>query len=298
MSLCSVCGRKNSSQHGRFCIFKKEDIENVRKLYNIEKLSAREIVAKGFNKTLVCFSLRGRRRSTSESNKLAQEKYPRKLSDETKKRISDKRKKWLNEHKDQHNWRYNFESYPEKIIRQFFETLQIDVIAEYTPHDFDRHFKIDFAIINKKIAIEINGNQHYKRNGDFNDYHINRQSYIMSKGWLVVNIPAVNVVKDFENVKLQLKSLLENPKSISFNVIKTQKDMKKNKDIEKKQLMKQIELQKQQKQKQIILQTIEAFGNKFGIIGEIAQKLNITHTHVARLIKKFDIKVFKRLSCN
>lgn len=95
------------------------------------------------------------------------------------------------------------------LVREYLQTLSLNMIAEYTPEDFERFFRIDFAILNKKIAIEVNGNQHYKRNGEFNEYHLERQQYIESKDWKVINIPAVNIKNNFEAIKLQLKSLLD-----------------------------------------------------------------------------------------
>jgi len=298
--ICEICGREKSGQHSRFCVHKKEDIDKVRKLYDNEKLSAREMIAQGFNKTLVCFSLRGRRRSVSEANKLAHKKHPDvfKHTDEIKKVLSKKRKQWLNNNKDKHNWRFNFESYPEKLVREYLETLSVKVIAEYIPDDFDRFFKIDFAVIEKKIAIEVNGNQHYKRNGEFNEYHINRQKYLESKGWIVVNIPAINVNKDFENVKLQLQNVLNCPQSTSFEPIISQKQLKLENKYAKKRKREEEKKNNVQQKIDLVLKSNIDF-SKFGWVGKIAKLLNKPQHKINKWMKKnmlnfYEQQCFKR----
>lgn len=59
-----------------------------------------------------------------------------------------------------------------------------------------------------KICIEINGNQHYNKDGTFTDYHKMRETYISLKGWKVFNVKANDVVKRFDQVKQFFKGIL------------------------------------------------------------------------------------------
>jgi len=134
----------------------------------------------------------------------------KKHTEEIRTILSQKRKNWLSKNKDKHNWKYKGESYPEKIFRLWLIEQKIEFVAEYTPENFDRFFALDFAIVKSKIGFEINGEQHYNRNGEFTPYHIERQKYIESKGWYIVNIKAYDVVKKFNQVKIYVLKLLEN----------------------------------------------------------------------------------------
>lgn len=134
----------------------------------------------------------------------------KKHTEEFKTYLSNKRKVWLLKNKEKHNWRYKRETYPEKVFREWLIEQNIKFIAEYTPNDFDRCFAMDFAIIDLKLDVEINGEQHYKRNGEFSDYHIERQKYIESKGWVVINIKAYEIIKNFEIIKPDILKLLTN----------------------------------------------------------------------------------------
>lgn len=122
--------------------------------------------------TLLKFNISGRKfykgvncgfvrlRNKSESQKISQNRNPRKHSDETKKKISEIRKKYLSENPDMVPYRLNHsskESFPEKYFSEVFENENIKV---------ERYFQVglyelDFCIPDKKIDIEIDGNQHY-----------------------------------------------------------------------------------------------------------------------------------------
>lgn len=99
-------------------------------------------------------------RSRSEKMKLILKRKPRYLSDETKQKISEYRKKYLKDNPDKVpyllNHYTNGASYPEK----YFD----DILSKYIK--YEKYYQIgiyqlDIAIVNKKIGIEIDGDQHY-----------------------------------------------------------------------------------------------------------------------------------------
>lgn len=114
-------------------------------------------------------------------------KYKHQCSEESRKIISDKRKKWLQENPDKHPWRNKdkFKSQPCEKAKEFLKQLGVNFISEYLPEIKGRNFSIDIALPDKMIAIEINGNQHYERSGELKDYYKDREKQLENVGWKV-----------------------------------------------------------------------------------------------------------------
>jgi very-short-patch-repair endonuclease len=118
-------------------------------------------------------------------------KYIRsKMSKETKELLSEKRKKWLKDNPDKHPWRKKdkFISKPCENVKKFLNELGVLFVEEYQPDIGDRSFSIDIAIPDKMIALEINGNQHYERDGKLKPYYQERHDLLESSGWCVYEI--------------------------------------------------------------------------------------------------------------
>ena len=116
---------------------------------------------------------------------------PFKHSEETKKLISEKRKKFLKENPDKHPWRKEntFKSEPCERLKSWLVSKSVKFIPEYTNHGVtDRHFSIDIAMPDKRVALEVNGNQHYNRDGSLKPYYEERKSLLESVGWKVYDI--------------------------------------------------------------------------------------------------------------
>jgi very-short-patch-repair endonuclease len=111
---------------------------------------------------------------------------------ETKLKISIKRREYLERSKKNHNWSFchGKQSDPEKKFQVILEELKIQFIPEHTPEESKRFYRIDFALLDKKIGFEINGNQHYTdaKRGKLKKYYRERQTYLESLGWMIINI--------------------------------------------------------------------------------------------------------------
>jgi very-short-patch-repair endonuclease len=207
--ICEKCGRdcKNPgalARHKQTCHFKKDDNSKILALYKAG-VSLRQIVSMGYSNYLVNSIIdKNTKRNVSEALKFSYKLHPeriRKWTEQEKQKASIKRKQWLESNKNKHNWRYKSETYPEKIFREWLKSEDLEFIAEYTPDNFDRFFRIDFAFPTIKLAIELNGNQHYNPDGSFKKHHLERQHYIEEKGWRVLNIRSFLVIKKFEEIK-------------------------------------------------------------------------------------------------
>lgn len=106
-----------------------------------------------------------------------------------KRKISSSMKKYLNENPSLHVWKRNskFKSKPSEILKQYLTKMSVSFVEEWQPSDH-RYFSIDIAFPDKKIGIEINGNQHYNRDGTLTDYYQQRHDFITNLGWKLYEI--------------------------------------------------------------------------------------------------------------
>ena len=110
----------------------------------------------------------------------------RKHTKEEKLKISNSRKKYLSEHPDKVPYLINHSSnmsYPEKYFKELFEKESIDLQYHYQLGKYE----LDFANLQLKIDIEIDGEQHFlderiaRSDADRNDF-------LLGNGWKVFRI--------------------------------------------------------------------------------------------------------------
>lgn len=125
--------------------------------------------------------------SRSQAMIICNKKYPRKHSQETKDKISLIRKEYLRKHPDKVpyllNHHSNGYSYPEKYFIILFKKEGINLTKKYRVG----LYQLDFADINKKLDIEIDGDQHiYDKRIVKHD--IERTNNLKKKGWKTYRI--------------------------------------------------------------------------------------------------------------
>jgi very-short-patch-repair endonuclease len=128
-------------------------------------------------------------RTKTESLILDHKKNPSRYipTDETKKKISLSRSKYLKEHPDQVPYLLNHyskgDSYPERYFKELFEVEKIDL----KHHTQIGLYQLDFYNLECKIDIEIDGDQHHldKRIAESD---IRRTEFLESQGWKVFRV--------------------------------------------------------------------------------------------------------------
>lgn len=156
---------------------------------------------------------------------------PHRHSEEEKKILSIKRKQYLKANPDKHPWRNNnkFKSKPCEGFKEWLILKNIPYIPEYNEHGVkDRNFSIDIALPDKMVAIEINGNQHYNRDGTLKDYYKEREELLESVGWKVYQLHYSMCFK-IDKLESLLLNLIDSPLKIDFDYrhyTKTVKDKK------------------------------------------------------------------------
>jgi len=110
-------------------------------------------------------------------------------TEETKSKISEKRKEYLKNNPDKHPWKRNtkFKSVPCEKVKSFLTEKNIKFVDEWQPLE-DKFYSIDIAFPDIKLGIEINGNQHYNSDGSLKDYYKKRHDEIENDGWTILEL--------------------------------------------------------------------------------------------------------------
>lgn len=228
-------------------------------------------------------------------------------TDEEKKMLSEKRKAYLKEHPDEHPWKRNtkFKSKPcehlKNILKQKFEFEE-----EYTDTRWEHNYSIDIAFLDKKLAIEVNGNQHYTNEGKLNTYFQNRHDYLISKGWQVLEIHYANCYK-LEKIE-EIKNAIINEKDIDYYehqlLFANKTKILKEKQIEKEEKQKYakenglikcngkingcgVTFDEWNKRKDLILNSgIDL--TKYGWVGKVIEKTKLSKRIIENTVKRFE----------
>lgn len=117
-----------------------------------------------------------------ETGELIPSYFGKKHSEETKKRISERRKHYLGEHPEKVPYVLNHhskgDSYPEQYFKMVFENNGITYEQNYKVLEY----YLDFAWPDKKTYLEIDGEQHYSDKRIL-EHDILRTERLKSDGW-------------------------------------------------------------------------------------------------------------------
>src|SRR5574343_1433412 len=111
------------------------------------------------------------------------------MTDDIRLILSEKRKEYLNNNRDKHPWKRHdkFNSVPCNLVKQYLIEHNILFVEEWNPLE-DRNYAIDIAFPDIMLGVEINGNQHYNRDGSLKPYYQKRHDEIVSHGWTLLEL--------------------------------------------------------------------------------------------------------------
>lgn len=113
------------------------------------------------------------------------------MTEETKRKLSESRKRYLAANPDKHVWRRRGKqkSVPCEKLKEFLNNKNIKYVPEFIPLlEEGRFFSIDITFPDRKIGIEVNGNQHYDAKGNLKPYYQERHNLIEAKGWKLYEV--------------------------------------------------------------------------------------------------------------
>jgi hypothetical protein len=209
------------------------------------------------------------------------------FTDEERKMLSLKKIRFLENNPDKHNWREVNKkiSKPCEILKGYLRNMNIDFAEEYQPLYPDRFFSIDIAFPDRKIGIEINGNQHYNSDGTLKKYYQDRHNLLELSDWKIYEFHFSLVYNNF--IINSIKDILEkNPILHEFDYNFWIRDSLKKKIalIEKKNKSK-IRKEKIKKDRINKIMNSNIDFSSFGWIQKVSNMMGWSHTHVKRWMK-------------
>lgn len=212
---CSICNR-NIENKGAFANHMKtcEIINRKRKeiihLYTVDYISIKKLARKFKLGTETIRKILGNKiRTLSESMEIARKLYPEsyKLTDKQRNKLRKARLRYMKENPEKTAWRKANMSYPEKRIFNKIKELKLNethlIVREYSVFPYF----IDFAFVNEKVALEIDGSQHLLEERMESDQK--KDSLLSSKGWRVLRITAKEVNERLDGVIVKLLDFIK-----------------------------------------------------------------------------------------
>lgn len=189
MKICQYCSAEYSDNgiryHERYC--KKNPNRDKHKpktktWYDSQrtKISHNQYTKAKQNGTAYTLSKESRKKMSKSSS-------GRKHSEETKKRLSEWRIKFLQDNPEMVPYRLNHyskgPSYPEIYFKGILDSHNVDYVEQYP---FGR-YQLDFAIMDRKIDFEVDGDQHYL-DPRIVESDKRRNKHLIDSGWRVIRI--------------------------------------------------------------------------------------------------------------
>jgi very-short-patch-repair endonuclease len=147
-------------------------------------------------------------RNLSESSKLSYRRTGKRFhSEETKKKISNRRIAYLTANPDKVPYKINHsskKSWPEQV---FENALIASGISGWTYRYQNGIYEYDFAFLEKKIDVEIDGGTHKSEKVKKIDKR--RDEFSKSRGWKVIRFEASRIKKDVVGCINELKNFLQ-----------------------------------------------------------------------------------------
>ena len=194
--------------------FSDEDKENIRIDYIKNEFSIRDLKIKYDIKSSSYIErlLKPFLRNTSEAGKIAHKNKPEcfKHSDETKLKMREKRLAYMKEHPNETAWRKRNEpSYPEKCFIKFLSEKKYDKKFLIEREKSIYPYYIDFAFIDVKIAVEIDGSQHLLDDERRLKDDLKNQ-LLLNNGWKILRVSENIVKNDWDTLSQKLNNAIGN----------------------------------------------------------------------------------------
>ncbi|QQV88996.1 hypothetical protein [Providencia phage PSTRCR_121] len=210
MSICKHCNEFFDTtnkpkgwmgNHSRWCIKNPKRPEYVKKSkISVDAMNSAKIETGHLNQYTKGAKSGIKVEMTSETKrKISETSKGRLHSKETKAKISMKRKEWLTNNPDKHPWKTNskFKSVPCELLKHKFIKAGLKFEEEFQPIH-TRLYSADIAFLDKKIIVEVNGNQHYTDPSKkiLAPYYRERHDDIKSSGWTIYEVHYSEVYND------------------------------------------------------------------------------------------------------
>lgn len=214
MITCNCCGKsfKNQggySRHSERCCIINDIKDEVLDLYVNSLYSIKDLRRKFSVGTKIIDNILGdKKRTLSEGISVGRKRYPENFlhSEDTKQKLRVKRIEYMKKNPDKTAWRTSNLSYPEKLFLDKLNDLKwgekYSIIREFSVYPFF----IDFAFVNEKVAVEIDGSQHLLEERKERD--VKKDNLLLENGWSVVRVTDKEIKTNLNNVIEKLDNIL------------------------------------------------------------------------------------------
>jgi len=175
-------------------------------------------------------------------------------------------------------------SYPEKFLKQVLTNNNIFSRFTIESHHCVGRFFLDFAIMELKLDIEMDGEQHF-RTIEAIEHDKRRDKFLKEEGWTIYRISWSNMIK---NSKQEIKELLEfidnfeNGLDRYYDIVKKEKIISLGRGVKAK-IKNDI---KWEPFKEIVINSGINF-SKFGWVTKVSKILNLPQQKVNRWMKRY-----------
>lgn len=196
-----------------------------------------------------------------------------------------------------HQWRaYHKRSVPCEAFKEALRASGVNFVEEFQPLP-NRQFSIDVAFPDRRLGVEINGNQHYEEAGVLREYYQQRHDLIVESGWTIleVHFSIVYDSKRLEQLVLRLATGQEPDIDYSF-YIKQPKQPKKAKYGDRPTYFTALREQAKIAQRPRVQMLIESGidFSKFGWVNKAASLLGIREQRVSKWMKRFAPELYSK----
>lgn len=279
----SFSGLRNIRRHEKYC----KNNPNGERHGTFGTKSSEETKAK----------LKGKSLTEEQRQKLSNSLRGKKYTQERKDKMSIRRKRYLAENPDKHPWKKNskFISWPCEKLKEKLREKDYKFIEEFSI----LNYSIDIAFPERKLGLEVNGNQHYDSQGVLKEYYQKRHEEIEKLGWKLIEIHYTLCYsqENFEQICLAIDNIQE---EFDFNhsdyfdrkILKAQ-------ELERiKQEKIDAELQAIENTKKRFLEVYEQLGHerftKIGWVEIVSKEMNETHTQVRRIMQRYFPEILEK----
>lgn len=177
--------------------------EHIQNDYIYNELSKADIMQKyGIKSNYLVTKIIGKEniRSISDAAKIAHKKKSEhfKHSEETKQKLRQIRLTYMKAHPEQTAWRKNNSSYIENLFSKILQETKLDkkykIVKEYSVFPY----YIDFAFVDIKVAIELDGSQHLLADRKLSDEK--KDMLLLNKGWRILRITENEIKTNYVNI--------------------------------------------------------------------------------------------------
>jgi hypothetical protein len=156
-------------------------------------------------------------RSKQETIKIKLNNFKYIHTEETKKKLSNIKKNYFKNNPDKHPWKKNtkFKSVPCENFKTILDELNIQYLPEHTPSK-ERAFAMDICLPQYKIGIEVNGNQHYNKDGTLVSYYQERHDFLTNLGFEMFELH-YSLFFDREKMIQLINSIINNKPLFDFD---------------------------------------------------------------------------------